>query len=30
MNGREMPFETIINENKLRAAIKEVIETAKR
>jgi protein-disulfide isomerase len=30
MNGREMPFETIINEHKLRAAIKEVIETAKR
>ncbi|HSE30902.1 MAG TPA: thioredoxin domain-containing protein [Pyrinomonadaceae bacterium] len=30
MNGREMPFEVIINEAKLRAAIKAEIESAKR
>ena len=30
MNGREMPFETIINEDKFRAAIKQELESAKR
>lgn len=30
MNGREMPFDTIINEDKFRAAIKQEIESAKR
>jgi protein-disulfide isomerase len=30
MNGREMPFETIINEDKFRTAIKQELESAKR
>jgi len=30
MNGREMPFEIIINEEKFRAAIKQELESAKR
>jgi len=30
MNGREMPFETIINEEKFRAAIKQELASAKR
>jgi len=30
MNGREMPFDTIINEDKFRAAIKQELESAKR
>jgi formate-nitrite transporter family protein len=30
MNGREMPYDTIINEDKFRAAIKQELESAKR
>jgi formate-nitrite transporter family protein len=30
MNGREMPFDTIINEDKFRAAIKQELESVKR
>jgi protein-disulfide isomerase len=30
MNGREMPFETIINEDKFRGAIKQELETPTR